>query len=84
LGRVSFHLIQVQDTLSKPPTRLEVVADGAKWSVREQGIGRLTSHVEKTAAIKAARDEAAAHPPCVLIIRADDGSVEHQESFQRQ
>jgi hypothetical protein len=67
--------------MSRQTTRLEVVADGAKWTVRELGIGRLTSHPDKVKATAAARAVAAIHPPCELTIRNSDGTVQSQESF---
>ena len=67
--------------MTRQPARLEVVAEGSKWVVREHGIGRLTSHADKVAGVKAAREEAAAHPPCELTIRNADGSIEKQETY---
>jgi hypothetical protein len=67
--------------MSKQTTRLEVVVDGAKWAVREQGIGRLTSHPDQKQATAAARVVAANHPRCELIIRNSDGSIQSQETF---
>ncbi|HEY0672466.1 MAG TPA: DUF2188 domain-containing protein [Longimicrobiales bacterium] len=67
--------------MTRQTTRLEVVADGEKWAVREHGIGRLTSHADKSRATKAARAVAANHPPCELTIRNDDGTIESQETF---
>lgn len=65
-------------------TKLEVVADGPKWIVREHGIGKLTSHPDKIAASSAARAVAAIHTPCEIIIRNDDGSIDSQESYQHR
>ena len=64
-------------------TRLEVVADGAKWNVRERGIGRLSSHPTKLAATTAARTVAAIHTPCELVIRNSDGTIESEQTYHR-
>ena len=67
--------------MPKQTTRLEVVADGAKWSVREHGIGRLSSHPTKVAATAAARSVAAQFHPAELTIRNSDGTVESQHAY---
>jgi hypothetical protein len=64
-------------------TRLEVVSDGAKWNVRERGIGRLSSHPTKVAATAAARAVAAIHTPCELVIRKSDGTIESEQTYHR-
>ncbi len=69
--------------MARQSTKLEVVVDGAKWIVREYGIGRLTSHADQLEAAKAARAVANAHPPCELIIRNPDGSIASQETYNR-
>lgn len=69
--------------MARQSTKLEVVAEGGKWQVREHGIGRLTSHPDKLDATKAARAVAAIHTPCELIIRNDDGTVDSQEVYNR-
>jgi hypothetical protein len=69
--------------MARQSTRLEVVADGEKWSVREHGIGRLSSHATKVAATTAARAVATLNTPSELIIRKADGSIESEQSFQR-
>lgn len=69
--------------MARQPTKLEVVPDGAKWEVREHGIGRLTSHRDQRTATAAARAVAELHTPSELIIRNGDGSIASQESFQR-
>lgn len=62
-------------------TRLEVVADGDKWNVREHGIGRLSSHPTKVAATAAARAVATLHAPSELTIRNSDGSLDSQHNY---
>ena len=69
--------------MTRETTRLEVVGEGAKWEVRERGIGRLTSHPDKAAATVAARAVAVLHTPAELIIRNDDGSIASEENFPR-
>lgn len=69
--------------MSRETTKLEVVAEGAKWEVRERGIGRLTTHPDKVAATVAARAVAVQHTPAELIIRNDDGSIASEENFPR-
>jgi hypothetical protein len=69
--------------MPKQLTRLEVVADGAKWNVREHGIGRLSSHPTKVAATAAARAVALIHTPCELIIRNDNGTIESEQTYHR-
>lgn len=64
-------------------TRLEVAPAGAKWNVREHGIGRLSSHPTKTAAAAAARAVAAIHTPCELIIRNSDGTIESEQTYHQ-
>jgi hypothetical protein len=49
--------------------------------VRETGIGRLTSHPDKAAAMVAARAVATIHTPCELIIRNADGTVDAEEKY---
>lgn len=61
-------------------TRLEVVAAGDKWDVREHGIGRLSSHPTQLEATKAARAVAAIHKPCEIVIRNSDGSSESERT----
>jgi hypothetical protein len=65
-------------------TRLEIVADGAKWDVREHGIGRLSSHPTKLAATAAARAVAVIHTPCELVIRNSDGTIESEQTYPRK
>lgn len=67
--------------MARPTTRLEVVAAGEKWNVSEKGIGRLSSHPTKLAATAAARAVANLHPPCELIIRKQDGTIESEQTF---
>jgi hypothetical protein len=67
--------------MPKQVTRLEIVADGAKWNVYERGIGRLTSHPTKVAATAAGRAVAAANAPCELVIRKGDGTIESEHSY---
>ena len=69
--------------MARQSTRLEVVADGEKWSVRELGIGRLTTHPTQLAAAAAARAVATLHAPCDLIIRKRDGTIESQQTYHR-
>jgi hypothetical protein len=69
--------------MPRESTKLEVVPDGAKWIVREHGIGRLTTHPDKSHATAAARAVAAIHTPCELVIRNADGSIESQENFKQ-
>ena len=69
--------------MPRETTKIEVVADGTKWIVRETGIGRLTSHPDKAAAMVAARAVAAIHTPCELIIRNGDGSIEAEERYPK-
>ena len=67
--------------MTRQSTRLEVVAEGTKWDVRERGIGRLSSHPTKLAATTKARAVAAMHTPCELIIRNDDGTIESEQTY---
>lgn len=69
--------------MARETTKIEVVADGAKWIVREAGIGRLTSHPDKAAATMAARAVAAIHTPCEITIRNDDGTIESEERYPK-
>jgi hypothetical protein len=69
--------------MPRQSTRLEVVADGEKWSVREDGIGRLTTHATKVAATAAARAAATLNAPCELTIRKMDGTIESELTFPR-
>ena len=69
--------------MTRQTTRLEVVADGAKWSVKEHGIGRLNSYGTELEATQAARAIGAQHAPCELIIRKADGSVETEHIHGR-
>ena len=64
-------------------TKLEVIADGAKWNVHEPGIGRLSSHPTKVAATQAARATAVQHTPCHLIIRKADGTIESEQTYHK-
>ena len=68
--------------MTRQTTRLEVVAQGSKWEVREQGIGRLSTHATLGEATAAARKVAAVHTPCELIIRKGDGSTDSEQSFR--
>ncbi len=68
--------------MSRQTTRLEVVAEGSKWQVREQGIGRLSSHATLLEATNAARKVAAVHTPCELTIRKADGTTESEQTFR--
>ncbi len=70
--------------MTRPSTRLEVAHDGTKWTVREHGIGRLTSHNLKREAEAAARVVAATHAPSDLTIRNLDGTVNSQEHYPRR
>lgn len=69
--------------MAREITRLEVAHDGAKWVVREHGIGRLTSHKSQQEAAIAARAVAAIHTPCEVTIRKEDGTVDSEEKFLR-
>ena len=62
-------------------TRLDVVAHGEKWNVREHGIGPLSSHPTKAAATAAARAVAQLHTPSELIIRNEKGAIESKDSY---
>ena len=66
--------------MARQITRLDVVADGDKWSLREQGIGRLSSYATKQEATAAARAIAAQHQPCEINIRNSDGSTDSELS----
>jgi hypothetical protein len=68
--------------MTRQTTKLEVVAQGEKWQVREAGIGRLSSHATLVEATAAAKKVAAAHTPCELIIRNADGSTSSEQSFR--
>ncbi len=68
--------------MARPTTRLEVVADGAKWNVCEIGIGRLSSHPTKDKATAAARAIANIHTPAELVVRNQDGSIETEHSYR--
>ena len=70
--------------MARQCTRLEVAHDGTSWTVREHGIGRLTSHATQQEARTAARAVAAQHTPCELTIRDSDGKVAAEESFPRR
>ena len=69
--------------MKRKMTRLEVVAAGAKWDVREHGIGRLSSHPTELAAIAAARAVSMIHTPCELIIRNGDGTIKSEQTYPR-
>jgi hypothetical protein len=66
--------------MAREATRLEVVADGDKWNVREVGIGRLSSHATQVEATNAARAVARIHRPCELTIRNADGTTESERT----
>ena len=66
--------------MTRQVTRLDVVADGDKWNLREQGIGRLSTHATKQEATAAARALAAQHQPCEINIRNSDGTVDSELS----
>ena len=68
--------------MTRQTTKLEVVAQGDKWLVREAGIGRLSSHATLSEATAAAKKVAAAHTPCDLIIRKGDGSSDSEQTFR--
>lgn len=68
--------------MTRQTTHLEVVSQGEKWTVREAGIGRLSSHATAAEASAAARKVAAAHTPCELIIRKADGTTESEQTFR--
>lgn len=57
-----------------------MVSDG-KWIVHEQGIGRLSTHATKDAAMVSARAEAEVVTPCELIIRNEDGAIESERTY---
>jgi hypothetical protein len=63
-------------------TRLEVVADGARWNITERGIGRLSSYPTKVAATAAAQAMARLHTPSELIIRNDNGTIDAQHNYE--
>lgn len=67
--------------MPRKTTRLEVALQGAKWDVREHGIGRLSSHPTKVEAAAAARAVAVIHTPCELIIRNMDGTIESEQTY---
>ena len=69
--------------MARQATKLEVTPDGDKWIVREQGIGRLTSHASQADAAKAARAVAAMHTPSELTIRNADGTTDSEERFPK-
>jgi hypothetical protein len=68
--------------MSRQTTRLEVVAQGAKWMVRELGIGRLSSHATLAEASAAARRVAADNTPCELVIKKADGTTDSEQTFR--
>lgn len=70
--------------MARQTTRLEVAHDGSKWTVREHGIGRLTSHATQKDAEMAARGVAAIHTPCDITIRNLDGTVNSEEHYPRR
>ena len=70
--------------MARQSTRLEVAHDGTKWTVREHGIGRLTSHATQQEAKQSARAVAALHTPCELTIRDSNGTIAAEESYPRR
>jgi len=67
--------------MARQCTRLEVAHDGTKWTVRELGIGRLTSHATEQEAKAAARAVANVHTPSELTVRDLNGAVASEERF---
>jgi hypothetical protein len=67
----------------KQITRLEIAADGGKWSITEHGIGRLSSYPTKVAAAEAGHAMARMHTPSKLIIRKENGSIDTEHTYDR-
>ncbi|MEX2281866.1 MAG: DUF2188 domain-containing protein [Gemmatimonadota bacterium] len=64
-------------------TRLEVVHDGAQWSITEHGIGRLSSYPTKLVAAAAGHALARLHTPSKLVIRNVNGTIDTEHTYDR-
>ena len=64
-------------------SRIEVVHEGAEWSVRENG-RTLIRFFGRRAAVDLGCTLAKAHAPSEIVIRRRDGSVECAELFRAQ
>ena len=65
------------------PSQIEVVREGAEWSVRENG-RTLIRFFGRPAAVDLGCTLAKAHAPSEIVIRRRDGSVECTERFRAQ